>query len=121
MNVPPLDLSRLKIFPLSERKNLTRADDILIDPDAPAKTCSDPSAALIRQCARDIHAARKRDAAVMLIYGAHLLRNGAARILERMMAPRLDHAPGDQRRRHDPRLGIRLVWRLDRKRGNERR
>ena len=86
MNVPPLDLSRLKIFPLSERKNLTRADDILIDPDAPAKTCSDPSAALIRQCARDIHAARKRDAAVMLIYGAHLLRNGAARILERMMA-----------------------------------
>ena len=45
----------------------------------------------------------------MLIYGAHLLRNGAAAILERMMAARLAHAPRHQRRRHDPRLGIRLA------------
>ena len=86
MNVTPLDLSGLKVFPLAERKNLTRADDILIDPDAPARPCSDANAELIRQCARNIWAARERDAAVMLIYGAHLLRNGAARILERMMA-----------------------------------
>jgi hypothetical protein len=41
---------------------------------------------LIEDCARKIAAARARGAAVMLIYGAHLLRNGAARILERMMA-----------------------------------
>lgn len=86
MKVSPLDLSQLKVFPLAERRNLTRADDILIDPDAPAKTCSDATGALIRQCARAIEAARQRDAAVMLIYGAHLLRNGGARILERMMA-----------------------------------
>ena len=33
-----------------------------------------------------IEAARSSGAAVMLIYGAHLLRNGAAKILERMMA-----------------------------------
>jgi hypothetical protein len=86
MNVTPLDLSRLKIFPLAERKNLTRADDILLDPDAPAKPCSDVNAALIGQAARNILAARERDASVMLVYGAHLLRNGTARILERMMA-----------------------------------
>ena len=30
--------------------------------------------------------ARERDAAVMLIYGAHLLRNGSARIIERLLA-----------------------------------
>jgi hypothetical protein len=86
MNVTPLDLSRLKVFPLAERRNLTRADEILVDPEAAPKACSEASAAAIRQCARAIQAARKRDASVMLIYGAHLLRNGAARILERMMA-----------------------------------
>ena len=86
MDVFPLDLSRLKVFPLAQRKSLTRVDDILVDPDSTPKPCSDANAALIRQCVRDLQAARKRDAAVILVYGAHLLRNGAARILERMMA-----------------------------------
>src|ERR1700685_1911110 len=85
MQVDPLDLSRLKVFPLAERKSLTRADDILLDPSAPARTCSTPIAELIGKCARHIRAARERNATVMLIYGAHLLRNGAASILERMM------------------------------------
>jgi len=40
---------------------------------------------VIADAASKIRAARKRDAAVMLIYGAHLLRNGAAQILSRMM------------------------------------
>ena len=31
MTVKPLDLSRLKVFPLSERMHLTRADEILVD------------------------------------------------------------------------------------------
>jgi hypothetical protein len=43
-------------------------------------------ASLIEDCARKIRAAQSSGAAVMLIYGAHLLRNGAATILERMMA-----------------------------------
>ncbi len=85
MHVSPLDLGRLKVFPLAQRKTLTRADEILVDPDAPAKACSEATAAAIAKCARDIQAARQRDASVMLVYGAHLLRNGAARILERMM------------------------------------
>lgn len=84
--VERLDFSRLKVFPLAERVSLTRADQILLDPDAPPPPCSERNAAMIRQAASDIRAARERDAAVMLIYGAHLLRNGAARILERMMA-----------------------------------
>jgi hypothetical protein len=36
--------------------------------------------------AAKIRAARRRDATVMLIYGAHLLRNGAARIVDALMA-----------------------------------
>jgi len=84
--VQPLDLSRLKVFPLAERQSLTRADDILLDPDAAPKPCADRTAALVAECAEKIIAARRRGASVMLVYGAHLLRNGAARVLERMMA-----------------------------------
>ena len=86
MPVQPLDLSRLKVFPLAERQSLTRADDILINPDSQPKMCSERNAVLVRACAEKILSARSQGAAIMLIYGAHLLRNGAASILERMMA-----------------------------------
>jgi len=84
--LPLLDLSRLQVFPLAERKSLTRADDILLDPDASPKPLAPQLAPLVARCAADIRAAKERGASIMLIYGAHLLRNGAARILERMMA-----------------------------------
>jgi hypothetical protein len=86
VSVTPLDLSKLKVFPLAQRKSLTRADEILIEPDAPAKPCPAQVAALLGDCAQKIRAARSRGAAVILIYGAHLVRNGAAKILEQMMA-----------------------------------
>ena len=86
MNTQPLDLSRLKVLPLAERHSLTTVDEILIDPDSPARPCTERIGSQIRDCAQRIRTARERGASVMLIYGAHLLRNGAARILERMMA-----------------------------------
>lgn len=92
MQIKPLDLNRLQVFPLSERQSLTRAEDILIDPDAPPKSIPERLSTLVRECAAKIIAARKRGATVMLIYGAHLLRNGAAKILDRMMdAGQLTH------------------------------
>ena len=54
----------------------------MIDPDAPAKPCPERIAPQIQDCVRAVRAVADRKAAVMLIYGAHLLRNGAARILE---------------------------------------
>jgi hypothetical protein len=86
MPVQPLDLSRLRVFPLAQRATLTRADDILIDPDSPPPPVSPEVAARIAECAARVREAKRRGASVMLIYGAHLLRNGTARILERMMA-----------------------------------
>src|SRR5438876_437572 len=83
--VEPLDLSKLKVFPLAERRSLTRADDILVSPDAEPKPVPENIAPRIRECAERIRAARERGASVVLIYGAHLLRNGAALILDRMM------------------------------------
>ncbi|MSR54158.1 MAG: hypothetical protein EXS09_12825 [Gemmataceae bacterium] len=82
----PLDFSRLTVLPLAQRASLTRVDEILIDPDSPAPSCAEHNSLLIQQCAEQIRVARKRGATVMLIYGAHLLRNGAAQILDAMMA-----------------------------------
>ncbi|MCO6454721.1 MAG: hypothetical protein J5I93_05410 [Pirellulaceae bacterium] len=85
MKVRPLDLGQLQVFPLAQRDSLTRADEILLDPDRSPADCPPRVLADIRDCAARIHAARQRDSAVILIYGAHLLRNGAAAILARMM------------------------------------
>src|SRR4051812_13000973 len=82
----PLDLSRLRVFPLAERKSLTRADEILIAPGADPTPVPPAVAARAAECAGRIRAARERGASVMLIYGAHLLRNGAALLLDQMMA-----------------------------------
>ena len=115
VSVAPLDLSQLKVLPLAMRKSLTRADDILVDPDSPAPPVAPAIAARIAECAERIRAARRQGSSVMLIYGAHLLRNGTARILERLMAGGWTRACGNQRRRHDPRLGIRVARRVERK------
>ncbi|MHC5540649.1 hypothetical protein ACYOEI_20720, partial [Singulisphaera rosea] len=71
MSVQPLDLKKLKVFPLAERQSLTRADEVVIDPESAPKSCSAPNEAIIDECAEKIRAARARGATVMLIYGAH--------------------------------------------------
>ncbi len=77
------DPSELRAHPLSERRSLLTADAIIVDPDSPpAATSVSP---IISAAARDIRAARERGAAVILMYGAHLLRNGAARIITELM------------------------------------
>lgn len=85
MIVQPLDLSQLRVLPLAERASLTRVDEILISPDSEPKSCPPQVEESIDRCAGQILAARKAGAAVMLIYGAHLLRNGTSLILDRMM------------------------------------
>ena len=85
-SIQPLDLNRLKVLPLTERKSLTRVEDILIPPDSPAPQIRDERvAAILDRCVSDLRAAREKGASIMLVYGAHLLRNGTALILERMM------------------------------------
>ena len=88
MNTPPaqLDLRKLQVYPLAERKSLTRVEDILLDPDGPAPAAPEGMAEVVAGCAQRIRAARERGAAVMLIYGAHLLRNGAALLIDRLLA-----------------------------------
>jgi hypothetical protein len=85
MPVPPIDLARLKVFPLAQRTSESAIEEILVDPETAPPPCSSENRELIRQCASQIAAARNRGASVMLIYGAHLVKNGALRIVIRLM------------------------------------
>jgi hypothetical protein len=86
VTIEPLDLGQLKTLSLQARKSLTRADEILIDPQSAPPACSERVSEKVEHAAAAMHAARGRGAAVVLIYGAHLLRNGAALLLQELMA-----------------------------------
>ncbi len=88
MNPKSLDWSQLKVYPLEQRRSLTRVEDILVDPAAEPKPAPPGAAEAIAGCAEQVRAARARGAGVILMYGAHLLRNGAALILDHMMERR---------------------------------
>jgi hypothetical protein len=82
----PLPLQHLRVFPLEIRKSLTTVDQILVPLNAHPAPTNDFQRRIIDDAVQAIIAARERNAAVMLIYGAHLLRNGAALLLDEMMA-----------------------------------
>lgn len=77
----PIDLAKVKVYPLAERKSLSGIDKLLVDPTQPAQPCSPEISEAIANCAQQIIAARKRDASVILMYGAHLIKNGAMPIV----------------------------------------
>ncbi len=81
-----LDLSRVRVYPLAERCSLIRTDEVLVDPASAPPPLETAMAASIEEAAARIRDARGRGAAVMLIYGAHLLKNGAALILDALIA-----------------------------------
>ncbi|MGZ4961228.1 MAG: hypothetical protein ACXWIU_00550 [Limisphaerales bacterium] len=81
----PLDLTKLKVFPLSQRVSDARLSDILIDPDSNPGAIEPSNLSRVAACAKNIKAARDKKASVMLIYGAHLVKNGAANIVIRLM------------------------------------
>jgi hypothetical protein len=81
----PLNLHGLKMLPLEQRRSLTRVEDILVPSEQLALPLLAAASAQVSRCAQAVHRARERGAAVILMYGAHLLRNGAALILDEMM------------------------------------
>ncbi len=88
MNASPalLDLKRIKVRPLAERRSLSRLEAILVDPAAPPPACDQPLLTAIRDCAARIRAARQRNAAVILMYGAHLVKNGLLRVVNELVS-----------------------------------
>ena len=76
-----LDFHQLRVRPLAERRSLTRVEDILIDPASPPP----PASEAVSECAARIMAAREKGSAVIVMYGAHLIRNGAVLLLTEML------------------------------------
>jgi hypothetical protein len=80
----PLDLSKIKVFPLAQRRSLSSLETLLQGhPDVPA--LAPETATAIADCANRVKAARQRGASVMLIYGAHLIKNGLQPAVNELM------------------------------------
>jgi phosphoglycolate phosphatase-like HAD superfamily hydrolase len=82
----PIDVRDVCVLPLARRRSLSRIEDIVVDPGTPPPPADAGVQAAVSRCAEELRSARAREAAVIWIYGAHLLRNGAARLLETLMA-----------------------------------
>ena len=82
-----LNLKELKVFPLASRRSMARIEDILVNPDSPpARLPNDWIRERVEACAQHIKAARQRDASVQFFYGAHLVKNGAQSVMDRLVA-----------------------------------
>jgi hypothetical protein len=81
----PLDLKRVRVSPLEQRLSESRLEEILVDPESAPPRLPDAQVQSLRDAARNIATAHKKRAGVMLLYGAHLIKNGGARILNSLL------------------------------------
>ena len=81
----PIDLAKVKVYPLAERRSLNSLDKMLVDPRHSARPCDGESANAVRECVQQVAAARERRASVILMYGAHLIKNGAMRLVNALI------------------------------------
>ena len=81
----PLDLKKIKVYPLAQRQSLSSIEKLLVDPEKAPPPCSDEVASAIGECVDAITAAGKREASVILMYGAHLIKNGGLQIVNSLM------------------------------------
>ncbi len=83
-----LDRDWLAIRPLRERASKLRLSEVLLDPDAPPGSWAEAGASdpVVCWTAERIRRARSRDAAVILVLGAHAIRNGLGPVMLRLAA-----------------------------------
>lgn len=81
----PLDLRKVKVYPLAQRRSLSTLEKILIQPDAPPQPGNDELQKAVGQCMKAVKEARSRNACVLLMYGAHLIKNGSMAIVNRLV------------------------------------
>ncbi len=82
----PLDLSKVRVFPLSQRKSLSGLSDILVRPEATPPPMSPAEDEAISKCVSRVRAARERNASVILMYGAHLIKNGLMAVVNELVS-----------------------------------
>jgi hypothetical protein len=81
----PLELRKVKVYPLAQRRSLSTLEKILVEPDEPPRPCDEGSRAALEDCLQRVKAARAGGAGVLLMYGAHLIKNGAMAIVNRLI------------------------------------
>ena len=84
MPYPQIDHRDVALRPLEERRSKFSIDEIMVDPDAAAPNPGSLNDRL-RRVAEEIERARRRDASVILAFGAHLVKNGLGPVVVRMM------------------------------------
>jgi hypothetical protein len=80
-----LDLTKLRVLPLAERASLSRLEETLVEPSDNPPAADDFTANVVTDCARRIREARKNGAGVLLIYGAHLIKNGGQLVINQLL------------------------------------
>ncbi len=79
-----LDPRRIRVYPLAERHSKTAIRDVAVDPEQPP----DPAPHLdaqVEEISSHIISARANGASVILAFGAHLVKNGAAPVVIKLM------------------------------------
>lgn len=71
-----MDFSKLKVYPIATRKSLSKLEDILVPLDAPLRPCSESVEQSIQRCAEAVSQAKAKGKSVILMFGAHLIKNG---------------------------------------------
>ncbi len=89
MPYPAIDASKLCVLPLSARRNLLH----LTEETHKAAEAAPPAESAVREkiehLAETMRVARDRQAAIMFTYGAHLIKNGAGPLVNRLIEARL--------------------------------
>jgi len=81
----PLDRCRLRLYPLAKREHKLEMAKIAVDPDAPAPALDGVSAEMTARVAARVKEARRNNRPVMLTFGAHLIKNGLAPVVIRLL------------------------------------
>ena len=85
-NIPePLDLRRVKVYPLANRRSMSAIEEILVDPGSTPGATTPENLELIQRAAKAVQIARQKGAGVMLLYGAHLVKNGASALVDALL------------------------------------
>lgn len=81
MPYPQFNRDRLHVKPLGERKNKTRIEEVHVALNAAPRPLSEHAQGILVETVARIHKARENGRSVMLVFGAHTIKNCLALVL----------------------------------------
>ena len=81
----PLNLTKVRVYPLAQRQSLSSIETLLVDPDLVPPNLDSAAQEAVMDCIQKVRAARQKGSSVLLMYGAHLIKNGGLRIINRLL------------------------------------